>query len=133
MGKQRIVRWPLLLLAAALFVAGCSRQDTDRLAKIGSILAERTEKAVDVFKDDFAEDWKGLDNRFQQREALRRVATRLQAEKSLVEARIEVAGRGEVIELKGEVKDLVQKRRALELAETTLGVTKVEDHLRIGE
>src|SRR5262249_27948150 len=131
MRKLRWLRWSGLVLAAASLAGGCSRQDTDRLAKIGRILAGRAEKTMDSLQEDFADEWKAVEKQQCNTQALRRVTDRLQADKDCADARIEVTARGEIIELKGQVRDLVQKRRAVHLAETTPGVTKVEDYLRI--
>jgi hypothetical protein len=131
MGKVQTKRWPLLVLAATVLAGGCSRQDTDRLAKIGRILSSRAEKAMDALKEDLTEEWNAIEKQQGNNQALHRVIERLQATKDLADAQIEVTARGEVIELKGQVKDLVQKRRAVQMAESTPGVTKVEDYLRM--
>ena len=131
--KIRTRFWPILLAGAALAPAGCNRDDTDRLAKIGSILAERTEAMLGGLQEDFSTQWHSLQSRGQQTQLQRRVVHRLSQEKTLVDARINVSAQGNVVELHGQVRNLEQRRRAVDLAESTLGVSKVEEHLQISK
>lgn len=122
----------LFLGAALVNGSGCNRRDTDKLANIGKIVADRTQTALhDVRAEHFPDqnatavlDVQGL---------ARRVQMRLETDKELCGAAIEATLAGEAIELKGHVADLTQRRRAVELAETTVGVTKVKDSLQTGQ
>jgi osmotically-inducible protein OsmY len=60
-----------------------------------------------------------------------RVSARLRWDKTLSEAPIDVQTNGAVVELRGKVRDLTQRRRAVELAGTTAGVEKVNDLLEM--
>jgi osmotically-inducible protein OsmY len=62
-----------------------------------------------------------------------RVRLRLRWEKVLAEAQIEIIANGKEIELKGNVKNMEQRRRAVELAESTTGVERVLISLTIGD
>jgi osmotically-inducible protein OsmY len=111
----------LLLLAA-----GCSRQDTECLARIGRKLADKAHAAADVVgKADVG--WKRADLTVTER-----VSQRLRTEKLLEGITIDVRGDTEV-ELRGAVQTAQQRQRALDLAESTTGVEKVTDSLQISE
>jgi osmotically-inducible protein OsmY len=60
-----------------------------------------------------------------------RVSLRLRWDKSLGDTLIQVRATDGVVELKGTVHDLAQRRRAVELTESTAGVERVTDALEI--
>lgn len=60
-----------------------------------------------------------------------RVAARLHWDKTLSDTGIQVQSRGSEIELKGTVQTAEQRRRAVDLAETTAGVERVIDSLEL--
>jgi osmotically-inducible protein OsmY len=62
-----------------------------------------------------------------------RVSARLRWDKSLEGAQIQVAVTDGAVDLKGTVRDEDQRRRAVGLAESTVGVGKVNDLLVISE
>ena len=70
----------------------------------------------------------------QERDLLARVTTRIRWDKKLVDSllQIEVQPDGTVI-LRGSVLDAAAKNRAVDLAESTVGVTKVVDELAINK
>lgn len=117
-----------LLLAATLVAAGCNRQDTERLSNIGKKLAARAESVTAPVRQELGAQLSSLSGTPESR-----VSTRLRWDKLLAEANIEVRGTPEAIELKGTVKSEDQRRRAVEIAETTTGVGKVSDALQVAE
>jgi len=70
----------------------------------------------------------------QERDLLARVTTRIRWDKKLIDSvlQIEVQLDGSVI-LRGSVLDAAAKNRAVDLAESTVGVTKVVDELAISK
>ena len=62
-----------------------------------------------------------------------RVTARLRWEKSLSDASIQVVASEGGIELKGKVAKVAQKKRAVELAESTTGVDRVTESLEVDE
>jgi hypothetical protein len=115
----------LLLLALAGLAAGCSRQDTERLGRIGQHLAARVEGLTADCREGLGDNWHGT--------LQARVAARLRWDRGLEGLPIEVRAAGGVVELKGTVEHPGQRQRALELAQTTAGVEKVNDLLRLAE
>jgi osmotically-inducible protein OsmY len=61
-----------------------------------------------------------------------RVSARLRWDKSLADATIQVSATDGVVELKGKVADLKKRQRAVEIAQSTAGVTEVKDNLETG-
>jgi osmotically-inducible protein OsmY len=59
------------------------------------------------------------------------VSARLSWDKSLAGVPVQVRANGGRVELHGTVPDLTQRRRAVELAESTAGVTEVVDALQV--
>ena len=118
------VRWIGCLLAVAL--AGCGRQDTDCLSRVGRKLLDRTQCATHGLRGklDLGLPAGGLQERVQQR---------LRADRALAETAIEVTAQGAEVELKGTVKTRDQRMRAVDLAETTVGVEKLSDVLQVSE
>jgi hypothetical protein len=127
MGKLKTGGW--LLLGLSALAAGCSRQDSDRLARVGKRLATRFEDVTADCSAGLGSSWNGGGPGLSGR-----VAARLRWDKGLAGLPIQVHGAGGgTVELKGSVRDLSQRRRAVELAESTDGVEKVNDQLQISE
>ncbi len=116
-------RW--LVLALLLAGAGCQRHDTEGLARIGRKLRDRAEAWSADFRDQFQLDLAG-DNSLETR-----LTQRLRGDKALADLAIEIKVNGKEIELNGIVADLALKRRAVDLAEATVGVEKVVDNLQL--
>lgn len=118
---------PVLLLIA-LAVAGCNQQDADCLSRIGRKLAARAKVASGEFgaKIDLRVAAGGREP------SLREIVQdRLRYENTLTDIAFEVSVKDKEVELKGTVKTPLQRQRAIELAETTAGVDKVIDALKI--
>ena len=60
-----------------------------------------------------------------------RVSARIRWDKSLAGAQVQVSAKGTTVELKGTVRDMKQRRRAVELAESTTGVETVTDSIQV--
>jgi osmotically-inducible protein OsmY len=59
------------------------------------------------------------------------VAARLRWDKSLEGSDIQIQVNEKTVELQGTVENLLQRRRAVDLAESTVGVAKVDDRLEV--
>jgi osmotically-inducible protein OsmY len=121
MNKSRHALWLLLALA----LAGCNRTDTEALSRIAKKVQARAEAATGDVKTSAASSWNavgeyGLDGR---------VTARLRWDRELAGASIEAVRFGNAVELRGKVRDYEQRRRAIMIAETTVGVETVKDAL----
>ncbi len=108
-----------------LLLAGCNRQDTESLTSIVKKVQTRTEAVTGDLKTGAASSWHvtaelGVEGR---------VAARLRWDKELADVTIEVLACGAGVELRGNVNNLDQRRRAVMLADTTAGVEGVKDSL----
>src|SRR5438309_903169 len=126
--KRKTVGFLVLVIS----LSGCDTQDTERLARVGKLTLDK----VQALADDNAKMFSGLpplhrDGSEQGLDA--RVAARLHWEKSLADAKIEVSVKDGKVELKGKVADQTQRRRAVELAESTVGADLVVDLLESPE
>jgi hypothetical protein len=113
-----------LIAGIALLLAGCTKTDADVLAGIGRKLVDRGQKV----SDNLEQAWTKMPGR---QSLDSRVRARLRWEKSLAESPIEVHAVENTVELKGTVAGEEQARRAVELAEATLGVDRVVNSLQI--
>jgi osmotically-inducible protein OsmY len=129
-GKMNMRRGGPWLLAGLVALGGCSRQDADRLARVGRKGMNKAEAAVGSLNNNLTHGWPGGVDGFADAGLDQRVAARLRWDRTLAALTIDVQARGKEIELKGKVQDLTQRRRAVELAETTAGVEKVTDLLQ---
>jgi osmotically-inducible protein OsmY len=128
MGKQR-PGW--LLLGVLLGVAGCSHQDADRLARAARRSADKLEGMTGGAGHRLSDGWQALRVGWDGLALDSRVNTRLQWDRALAGTHIEVRANGTTVELEGTVSDANQRGRAVELAESTLGVEHVTDKLTI--
>lgn len=115
----------LAVVLTSLFLAGCNQQDADGLARIGKKVVARVGAAAGPLRDKFDSGVRGLAG------VKERVQARLRWDKQLAETAIEVSVSVGAVELKGAVASEEQRRRAVELAETTQGVEQVTDSLQI--
>jgi hypothetical protein len=120
LSKNRFVA----LVVFVLFVLGCNSSDQDHLARAAG-------KAREKIKDATGESSRGLTTGWQSMALDARVSARLRWDKVLSNEQIQVQATGGMIELKGTVRDLTQRRRAVELAESTVGTEQVLDLLEV--
>lgn len=121
----------LLCVGFLAFHSGCNQGDAERLARIGSALTERTAELTSSISADFRDEWRDWQSRSAGRQVLQRVIQRLETDKRLAKCAIVVSLDGNTIELRGEVHSEEQRRRAVDLAESTAGVANVRDLLQV--
>ena len=131
MGALRTRRRHWLVLVVR-FAAGCSRQDSDRLARVGRKTVDRAEALIGRLVGNLTGGSQGPHGISDPGLEVR-VSGRLRTDKSLADTPIVVEVKGTVVELKGSVRDLAQRRRAVDLAASTVGVEKVNDLLQTPE
>lgn len=115
----------VLVAGLALVAAGCSNEDTAKLSRVGKLLGKKLEAAAG---SEQAPRLPAL-GRVESAGLEGRVRQRLKGDKLLAVQAIEVRAEGGRVELTGRVQDLAQRRRAVELAESTAGVEGVVDRL----
>jgi osmotically-inducible protein OsmY len=115
----------LLLIGMA---AGCNQQDAECLSRIGKKMAAHAKSGAGEVggKVDFR--WAHFEPSLHDK-----IVDRLRYENTLTELKFEVVVKNKEVELKGAVKTPLQRQRAIELAETTAGVDKVVDSLKVQE
>ncbi len=114
----------IILTCLLVTLSACDNQDADRLARVARCAAAKGEA--------LAAENGGMQVIQAKLDALTldaRVSARLRWDKSLEGSRIHVSLVDGAIELAGSVRDDVQRKRAVELAENTSGVAKVNDSL----
>ncbi|MGF1580545.1 MAG: BON domain-containing protein [Gemmataceae bacterium] len=128
---MKLIRCLPVVCLLPVFLAGCNRNDTDRLAKIGNILVDRMEDSANEFQNRYLENVPVKETISNWRLASR-VRRRLRSDKALVHLSLEVKAKGTIVELNGQIENLRQRQRAVELANSTVGVETVRDQLRLG-
>ena len=101
------------------------------MVRVGRKLTAQTEALTADQGGGLNKGWQTVRNGWQETTLAGRVAARLHWDKNLADAQIQASAMGNTVELKGTVRDLDQRRRAVELAETTTGVDKVTDVLEV--
>ena len=126
-----IVRMRGIAVFFCLVLAGCSQQDTERLARAGKKAAQKFEAVAGAPDSKWATSWQAVRADIGEMALEARVSVRLRWDKALEDTHIQVSTKEGGIELKGTVSDAEQRRRAFELAESTVGATKVTDGLQV--
>lgn len=119
-----------IVLLLILACTGCNRQDADCLSRIGGKVAAHSKKNAAAVGAKFDTNWIGTKKVPTLQE---KVQDRLRYENTLTEVTIEVSVKDKEVELKGNVKTPQQRQRAIELAETLAGVSKVTDAITVTE
>jgi BON domain len=118
----------LMVLAFAVATTGCERQDAERLTRVGWKVADKVQGLVPD-KTPWGGSWSATPDMSLEG----RVRARFEADKYLASLNIEVIATDHGVRLRGRVTDEVLKRRAVEMAESTVGVEKVADELGSGQ
>lgn len=124
--KLRRCAWVLLGLTAI----GCGEQDAERLSRIGRLVADRAQ-VLTAGANKLADGWQAMRGDLDDAALDARVSSRLRWDKNLAGVTVEVHAEGSIITLRGAVADVAQRRRAIELAESTAGVEKVNDQMHV--
>ena len=115
------MRW-FVPIAFSLMLAGCNKQDTDSLARIGRKVAAHAKSSTGEMGAKVDLSWAGVRKEPSLQD---KIQDRLRYENTLTEATFEVHVKDKQVELKGVVKTPLQRQRAIELAETVAGVDNV--------
>lgn len=120
-----------LILILTLASYGCSK-DAERLARVAHKTSAKFDGVTGRLRDKLHNGWGAVRSSVSDASLDGRVSLRLRWDNELAGADVQVrlAGPG-VVELTGSVADLAQRRRAIELAQTTIGVESVLDHLSV--
>jgi osmotically-inducible protein OsmY len=130
---QSIMRRRECLLLGLLLLSGCQNKDADQLARLGTKLGQKVEAVFVGNSGRVAQNWPALPIHLGEVALDARVSARLRWDKQLSGATIKVSADGGTVELQGKGLTLEQRRRAVELAESTAGVEKVTDKLETSE
>ena len=128
LGSQRRI---LLLAASIMLACGCENQDTERLGRAARRVASKFDSLTSGADDKLSAGLQAFRADLGEMSLDARVSARLRWDKALAGAKIQVEAKNGVVELKGAVGDLEQRRRAVELAESTSGAEKVTDSLQV--
>lgn len=128
------MRLPLFLPGLALFIAGCSDADAEKLRKVGDKTYDR---AALLAQQTFDELGRTLLEKHAtpaaEPDAVSRVQMRLKWDRDLSGLSLHVVQSAESITLSGTVKSPAQKEKAIALAEQTTGVSAITDELKVAK
>lgn len=120
-----------LVLSVALAACGCS-QDADRLGRVCHKVAAKFDGVTEGLRGKLHNGAGAVRGSLSEASLDSRVALRLLWDKEMAGAEVQVSAAGPgVVELRGTVADLRQRRRAIQLAETTVGIDNVHDALTV--
>ena len=125
------LRQSALAVMGALCLAGCDGQDADRLARVGRKTNEKFHALTGGSQEKLSSGWLAVRANWDDVTLDTHVAARLRWDKALMNDKIEVTAADGAVELKGKVADLTQRRRAVEIAQSTAGVNEVRDSLEV--
>ena len=126
-----------------LTIAGCEKEDPEHLANVAHKVATRAEPLVDRVDAQWIQRFRAVPESAPvpppvavpqvEADAVARVTARLRYEKTLANTSIQVVASESGIELKGKVQNAAQKKRAVQLAESTTGVDRVTESLEVDD
>lgn len=112
------------LLFATVLLAGCSREDADRLARVGRLAGEKVRDAAPARTP--------LGDLNPEATPASRVRLRFQTDTSLADQPIQVTDATDGVHLTGRVATPEQAEWAVKLARETIGVSGVVNELAVG-
>jgi osmotically-inducible protein OsmY len=124
----------LALAALGLLAAGCNRDVTERLGRVGRLAVAKLDAATGGARSRLAGGWQAMRGSLGDPSTESRVVLRLQWDTMLAGTRLRVTSPAPgVVRLEGAVATFDQQRRAVGLAHTTEGVHEVEDALTLAD
>jgi osmotically-inducible protein OsmY len=130
MSKQGKWRWLAFL---GLLAVGCDGQDADRLAKIGRKAADKLQAQAGADPGRTPDSLQSIRGGIGEFALDAKVSARLRWDKPLEGTAIQVAAMGGgTVKLTGTVPNFEARQRAVQLASSTSGVSKVMDELTEG-
>lgn len=112
----------------ALLSTGCKRSDGDRLARVGNKVTQKVQALVPE-----RTPFRGSIELNSHSELETRVRQRFQSDTYLAPQPIDLIFEGNVVRLRGQLDDPVLKHRAVEIAESTVGVANVIDEIVVAK
>lgn len=134
LSRAAVVGGIVLFLCALSPTSIHAQQETEPAPRDGFAerLGERIDRGIERLSSEAVEGWQALRRSVDRFGVQARVYSRLRWDKEIATAEIDVKIEGEgVVVLRGELKDPEAKRKAVELAEDTIGVQEVVDHLSV--
>ncbi len=120
----------IVLVPILVMISGCGKQDKEILANIGRKITAKFESAASPTRKKLEMGIQAMRGEILESSIEDSVLFRLRTDKNLKDQKIEVSSKEQgVILLKGTVPDEQSKVRAIEVAENTKGVNKVESEL----
>jgi osmotically-inducible protein OsmY len=118
-------------ILAALALAGCSNEDTEGLARVARLSAAKVEEMTGGAPNKVAASFESMRANWNELALDARVSLRLRWEKDLQDTTIQVEAKDGTVELKGKVTNVLQRQRAVQVAQSTTGVQEVIDSLEV--
>jgi osmotically-inducible protein OsmY len=113
-------------LMLIVLTCGCNNQDADRLGQVARTIGSKFDTLTEHAQGKVASGIQAARASWSETSLDTRVATRLRWDRQTAEAPIEVDSPGPgIVRLRGPETDLAQRRRAVDLAQSTVGVEKV--------
>jgi osmotically-inducible protein OsmY len=132
----------VMLSCALLPLLGCTDQDVSRISKVSGKALKRAERLTDEAGEQMGINFNKVEKQVEQKievvkpetdlqDLSQRVQTRLKWDDLLEGLSLRVRNDKGTITLSGKVRNEIQRRRALVLAESTKGVDKVVDDMEL--
>lgn len=119
-----------LIAWVSLLAAGCSSQDADQLGRVARLVGAKFDNLTGAAQERLANGLQAARASWTETTPEVRVAERLRWDKQLANTDIQIDSPSPgAVRLHGAIAELALRRRAVEIAETTLGVEKVIDEL----
>lgn len=133
MSKHRIWKFCLVGFAVCL-LSGATPVPAHAQQGIGERIGEQLDRGVDRLSSELREGWASLRKSIDRMGVQGRVYSRLRWDKQIATSKIDVDVRDEdIVVLRGRASNAAAKRKATQLAEDTVGVSRVIDELTVEE
>lgn len=100
---------------------------------IGERIGAKLDQGIDKLGDELQEGWESLKRTVDRMGVQGRVYSRLRWDKHFADTQFEIDVEDDVVILRGVVASLQAKQKALQIAEDTIGVDRVNDELTVAQ
>lgn len=131
MSKHRLCHYCFVGLAACV-LSTATASPAEAQQGIGERLGEQLDQGLSRLRTEVREGWASLRSTVDEMSVQGRVYSRLRWDKQLADLKIDVdTEEGGVVLLRGQVSSAEAREKALQLANDTVGVTRVVDELKV--
>lgn len=122
---------PALYCALICGVSSCFTVRPAKAQGIGERIGARLDQGIDRLGEELQEGWESLKQTVDRMGVQGRVYSRLRWDKNFADTKFDIDVKNDIVTLRGVVSSIEAQKKALQIANDTIGVARVENELTV--